>query len=425
VTGWRCELTPEPLETEVLVVGAGPAGLAASAHAAEAGARVLLIDGALRPGGQVWRHRGSPPPAARRWIERVIRSGVRLLPSTTIIDAPEPGLLLAERDGQGQAVRYARLVLATGARERFLPFPGWTRPGVMGVGGAQALLKQGARFGGLRVVVAGTGPLLPAVASLLRADGARLAGIVEQASFARMLGFGRAILGHAGKALQGLGYGFRLVGVPFHTGSWVRSVDAATPSAGLDIHLTDGRRRWTWACDVLACGYGLVPNVELPRMLGCELDGERLRLDETLATTVPDVWAAGELGGIGGEGHALVSGAVAGLAAAGRSAPPRLRRSLARQRAFLRRYATTFTLREELRELAVPDTVVCRCEDVSLGRIEPCRSAREAKLRTRAGMGPCQARVCGPALRFLRGWGPDSVRPPLEPVPLSVLEEPS
>jgi NADPH-dependent 2,4-dienoyl-CoA reductase/sulfur reductase-like enzyme len=408
----------------VLVVGAGPGGLAASVHSAEAGARVLLIDGAPRPGGQVWRHHRSPPPAARPWIERVARSGVQLLPGATVIDAPEPGLLLVEHDGQGHAVRYARLILATGARERFLPFPGWTRPGVIGVGGAQALLKQGARFRGLRVLVAGTGPLLPAVATVLSSNGARLVGMVEQAPLGRMLGFGAAILGHPGKALQALGYGARLMGVPFRTGSWVRSVRPAGPTRELDVLLANGRREWTRACDVLACGYGLVPNVELPRLLGCELDGERLQLDETLATTVPGVWAAGELAGIGGEEHALVTGAVAGLAASGCPVPPRLRRSLARQQSFVRRYARTFLLRDELRELAAPDTVVCRCEDVSLGRIEPCRSAREAKLRTRAGMGPCQARVCGPALRFLRGWGPDSVRPPLEPVPLSLLEEP-
>jgi NADPH-dependent 2,4-dienoyl-CoA reductase/sulfur reductase-like enzyme len=406
----------------VLVVGAGPAGLAATAHAAEAGARVLLVDAAAWPGGQVWRHRGAPAAKARAWIERVARSGALSLPRTAVIDAPEPHRLLVERDGRAHGVRYTRLVLATGARELFLPFPGWTRPGVVGVGAAQALLKQGARFGSLRVVVAGTGPLLLAVAAVLRSHGARLVGIVEQAPLSRLLGFGAALLAHPAKALQGVGYGARLVGVPFRAGSWVRSADAAE-TGGLDLHLTDGRREWTWACDVLACGYGLVPNVELPRLLGCELDGERLRLDDTLATTVPGVWAAGELAGIGGDAHALATGAAAGLAAAGRSAPPRLRRFLARQRDFVPRYERTFTLRDELRGLAGPDTVVCRCEDVALGRIEPCRSTREAKLRTRTGMGPCQARVCGPALRFLRGWGHDSVRPPLEPVPLSVLEE--
>jgi NADPH-dependent 2,4-dienoyl-CoA reductase/sulfur reductase-like enzyme len=405
----------------VLVVGAGPAGLAAAAHAAEAGARVILIDGSPRPGGQIWRHRGGPPPTARNWIERVARSNARWLPGTTVIDAPEPRRLLVERDGRAHAVRYTHLVLATGARERFLPFPGWTRPGVIGVGGAQALLKQGARFRDLRVGVAGTGPLLPAVAAVLRSDGARLVGIVEQAPLARLLGFGASLLAHPAKALQGVGYGARLAGVPFRTGSWVRAVGPG--GAGLNVHLTDGRREWTWECDVLACGYGLVPNVELPRLLGCEMEEDRLRLDDALATTVPGIWAAGELAGIGGDEHALVTGAVAGLASAGRPAPPRLLRCLARQRGFVRRYDRTFTLRDELRGLAGPDTVVCRCEDVALGPIEPCRSAREAKLTTRAGMGPCQGRVCGPALRFLRGWGHDSVRSPLEPVPLSVLEE--
>jgi len=411
----------ENLHADVVVVGAGPAGLAAGALAAEGGVRVLVLDQGHRPGGQVWRHLATPTGAARFWIDRLSRAGASRVAGATVVDAPAPGRLLIAVEERGRRVEYERLVLATGARERFLPYPGWTLPGVIGVGAAQALLKQGARFRGLRVVVAGTGPLLPAVATALAADGARIAGIAEQAPLERLVRFGSSLVRHPGKAVQGLGYAARLLGVPFRTGSWVRAAEG--DDCVRQVHLTNGRSEWTWECDVLACAFGLVPNLELPQLLGCEADEDRLLLDESQCTSVAGIYAAGELGGIGGDGHALATGAVAGLRAATRPVPPSLERALGRQRAFATAYTKAFALRDELRRLATPETIVCRCEDVPLGQLENCRSAREAKLRTRAGMGPCQSRVCGPALAFLRGWGPDSVRPPLEPVMLSVLED--
>jgi NADPH-dependent 2,4-dienoyl-CoA reductase/sulfur reductase-like enzyme len=411
----------ETLAADVVVVGAGPAGLAAAAHAAERGARVLLVDREPRPGGQVWRHRDAPPSAARMWIARVVRAGVDVRPDTRVIDAPADGRLLAEHGGRPLDVRYVRLVLATGARERFLPFPGWTLPGVVGVGGAQALLKQGARFDGLRVVVAGTGPLLPAVAAALAAAGARIVGIAEQAPFARLARFGVSLASRPGRATSALGFGMRLLGARWRTGAWVRS---ATGTEALEeVRGTDGRREWTWRCDVLACGFGLVPNLELARRLGCAVEDDAVVLDDAQRTTVPGVYAAGELGGIAGEAHALATGALAGRAAAGRPLPARLLRSRARERSFARALDRTFALRDELRTLAGPETVVCRCEDVTVGQIAPCRSGREAKLLTRAGMGPCQGRVCGPALAFLRGFASDSVRPPLEPTSAGALAE--
>jgi len=410
----------ERLTADVVVVGGGPSGLAAAVHAAEAGMRTLLIEEAQRPGGQIWRHRGEPPTAARRWLERLARSGAAPLSGATVIDAGPHRELVVEQEGRVRRVACARLVLATGARERFVPFSGWTLPGVVGVGGAQALLKSGARFAGLRVVLAGTGPLLPAVATALRADGARVVGLVEQAPLVRLAGFVAALAPHLGKVAEALGYSVRLVGVPVHTKAWVLAAEGCDHVER--VLVTDGRRQWRWDCDVLACAFGLVPNLDLPRLIGCATGQDQVVVDASQETTVPGVFAVGELCGIGGVDQAVVTGAIAGLSAAGRVVPRTLRRRRVRERAFALALARAFALREELRALAGPDTTVCRCEDVTTGRLDPRWSARQAKLYTRAGMGPCQGRVCGPALAFLRGHEADSVRPPLKPVPLSTLE---
>jgi NADPH-dependent 2,4-dienoyl-CoA reductase/sulfur reductase-like enzyme len=189
------------------------------------------------------------------------------------------------------------------------------------------------------------------------------------------------------------------------------------------VVLAGARASEPWECDVLACGFGLVPNLDLPRLLGCETTAEGVVVDASQRTSRDGVFATGELCGIAGVEHALATGAIAGLAAAGRGTPRSLAARRARETGFARRLARAFALRDELRSLARPDTTVCRCEDVSLGRLAVAGSAREAKLLTRAGMGACQGRVCGAALAFLRGFAPDSVRPPVVPVPVAVLAE--
>jgi NADPH-dependent 2,4-dienoyl-CoA reductase/sulfur reductase-like enzyme len=408
------------LSAEVVVVGGGPAGIAAAVHAAEAGAKTLLVDEQALPGGQVWRHRGEPPAAARRWLERLARSGAAVLPGATVVDA-DGRELLVEHEGRGRRVAFERLVLATGARELFLPFPGWTLPGVVGVGGAQALLKAGARFDGLRVVVAGSGPLVLAVAAALKREGARVVGIAEQAPLGRLAAFGAGLWREPRKLVEGLGYAATLAGVPFRAGAWVR--EAVGREAVEGALVTDGRREWRWDCDVLACGFGLVPGLELPRLLGCETTADGVVVDASQQTCVAGVYAAGELVGIAGVDRALTTGAIAGLAAASRPVPAALARRLSRESAFAARLARAFAPRAEVLALGRPDTILCRCEDVPLGRVAVAASLREAKLHSRAGMGSCQGRVCGSALAALRGLPPFSVRPPLVPVPIGVLAD--
>ncbi len=408
-------------DADVVVVGAGPAGVAAAIHAAEAGARTVIVDAYPRAGGQIWRHRGRPPAAARPWLERLERARVEPLPSAAVIDASGRELLLLQ-DGGASRVRFGRLVLATGARELFLPFPGWTLPGVVGVGGALALVESGASFDGRRVLIAGSGPLLPAVAAALSAAGARIVGIAEQAPFARLAAFAVGLWRAPRTLAEGAGYMARLAraGMAPRCHTWLQAVE---PHAGALRATLAGRHRSSVDCDVVACGYGLVPNLELARLLGCEIARGHVATDRTQQTSVEGVYAAGELGGIAGVDHALVTGQIAGRAAAGRAIPEVLLRRADDGRAFGQRLARTFALRGELRDIARLDTLVCRCEDVALEAILRCagESSRGVKLATRAGMGACQGRVCGPALAFLRGLPADSVRPPLLPAPIGAL----
>jgi len=412
---------------DVLVVGAGPGGMAAAAVAAEAGKRVCLLDDNAAPGGQIWR--GFRRETAQKyphggayldWTSRLRTTSCAVWHGWQAIDSPRPGVLRVEKDGEGRDLEFGKLILATGARERFLPFPGWTLPGVMGAGGLQAMVKAGLDPRGKRVVVAGSGPLLLAVAAGLAGAGARIEGIYEQAGLARLAGFGLTLLGQPGKLVEGARYRLKTLDAAYRTSSWV--VQAEGRGRVEQATVTDGRKRRKVACDWLACGFHLVPNLELPRLLGCRVDGGYVAVDGVQESSVARVACVGELTGIGGLEKALVEGQIAGWAAAGRDAEARaLGLRMRKLRQFAMRLDRAFALRAELRELAAAETLVCRCEDVSRAALNGCATWREAKLQTRCGMGACQGRVCGTAAEFLFGWEISGARPPVFPATVSTL----
>jgi NADPH-dependent 2,4-dienoyl-CoA reductase/sulfur reductase-like enzyme len=357
---------------DTIIIGAGPGGLAAARASQRAGKQTLLMDDNWGPGGQIWRGRaGLTVPGVEMQFSRQI--------SDLNLDCRQ-------------------LILACGARELFVPFPGWTLPHVLGAGGLQALVKSGLNIRGKRVVIAGSGPLLLAVAANLTKAGAEVLLVAEQASWANLARFGLGMLGMPGKWGQALS----LATPRYRASLWPVE---ATPGR---VRMSDGR----WQdCDYLACGFGLVPNLELALLAGCEIDDGFVRVNDRQQTSIPNIYAVGELTGIGGIEKAEAEGEAAGSES----------RLKANHAGFVKLLRTTFDLRPELKTLTTDDTVFCRCEDVCWGKLKSFGSRREAKLQTRCGMGPCQGRVCGPALDFMTDWPPDSVREPVFPVSVSSL----
>jgi NADPH-dependent 2,4-dienoyl-CoA reductase/sulfur reductase-like enzyme len=415
---------------DIVVVGAGPAGLAAATAAVDAGRKVAVLDDNPHVGGQIWRA-GAGKSAADRAREQAVAafeaSGAKLLAGRQVVDATaSPGTLQAwvGSEQRLESIQFESLILATGARERFLPFPGWTLPGVFGAGGLQALVRGGYDVRGKRIVVAGTGPLLLAVAAHLKQDGADIVMIAEQAPMGRLAGFATNLLSRPAKVLQGMRLRAELSGVPYRIGCWVTAaegVDAVTM-----VRLTDGSRTWAERCDLLACGFHLVPNTELASLLGCRVTENGVEVNAEQRTSVQGVYCAGEPTGVAGVDAASVQGKIAGLVAAGKTAvAAQLFSRRDAEVAFGRAMTRAFALRAEVLKLSAPDTIVCRCEDVRLGELQgemlPRRDWTDAKLQTRCGMGPCQGRICGPALDALFGWRNTSVRPPVFPVPIAAL----
>lgn len=394
------------MEFDVVVVGAGPAGIAAATLAAECGRSVCVLDENPAAGGQIWRRESND------WTDRFVRSGAVLQPGVTAFGRDGAELLTT-----AGRVPFGKLILATGARERFLPFPGWTLPNVMGVGGLQAMVKGGLPVEGKRVVVAGGGPLLIAVGAYLKKRGADVRLIVEQAKLSSAVWFA---LSQPSKLPQAIALRLQLIGVPYETDGWV--INARGKDRLETVNVRKGTDVWTEHCDYLACGFGLTPNTELAQVLGCEIRDGFVSTDEWQETSVKGIYCAGEPTGIGGLEKALVEGRIAGLVAAEQS---KRARAMFGDREYWRRFQRelerAFALRKELRALCPEDTVVCRCENVTLGALTEQQSWRSAKLQTRCGMGPCQGRVCGPALAFLRGWKTESVRPPVAPATIGDL----
>lgn len=447
---------------ELAVIGAGPAGLAAAIAAADAGLRVALIDGAADAGGQFYRqtarqlHARRPERLYHGWSE-----WESLQDRLAAHRESERITFLAERhvwhvepaDGDGfvvhalvgpeqqrsESVAAGGLVLAVGGYERVLPFPGWTLPGVLTAGGAQAMLKAGLVLPGRRVVVAGAGPLLLPVASGLAAAGAEVAGVFDSSdprAFGRHV---RTLAQNPEKLAEGAGYAARLARhglrvrfrhsvIAAHGDERVEAVTVAGP---------DGSRGRRIECDALAVSHGMLPHTEIAQTLGARIGiSGAVAVDTEQRTDVANLWAAGETTGIGGAALSLVEGEIAGRSAAARlrgdmprdlAASQRTRRRLA---AFAEALEDAYSAPAGWADRVTDETVLCRCEEVTAASVREAVSElgatdlRTIKLLTRAGMGWCQGRICGPGVAGVAGCPLTPANTPFaRPVPLGVLAE--
>lgn len=471
--GWFDTEPTAVVPFDVAVIGCGPAGLAAACAALAAGVRVALVDAGVRPGGQYWRHRpgdggeqhhGWPTfVRLRRTVEAAVAAGTLVyLAGHQVwhVERSEHELTIhAVADGAGHEIRARSLVIATGAYDRQLPFPGWTLPGVFTAGAAQAMLKGNGVVVGTRIAVAGTGPFLLPVAAALADAGARVVGVFEAG---RPTAFARhplATLRNVAKLGEGAGYlrALRRHGVPYATRTTVVEALGETDVTGVRVASLTGE--WSVVagsergieCDAVAVGYGFTPQTELAVQLGCAVDVDRdgscvVRVDDAQASSVPGVFVAGEACGVGGSELAVAEGEIAGSHAAWGIAPAvadvsALRRPQSRRaagRAFAAALHDAFPLKAGWQTWLRPDTVVCRCEEVTARRITEvmdelgAADARTVKLLARPGMGLCQGRVCGYATACLvasrtgRELSPGDItgtvsRPIAQPIPLGLV----
>jgi NADPH-dependent 2,4-dienoyl-CoA reductase/sulfur reductase-like enzyme len=449
---WQDALAAEQLAPDVLVIGGGPAGLAAAKAAAQSGASVILLDERSAPGGQYFKPLASSQAFVRApdrqfaegaaLVREVRDAGAQVICEASVWSAFAGPEIAASCGGRRMVLRPRKLVLATGAYERGVPFPGWTLPGCMTTGAAQTLLRANRVSPGEKVLVAGHGPLNWQLALELLDAGVEVVALAEAAqspglrSIAAVL---RMLAADGHRTLEGLRMLLRLSpllrfgtvvkeakGLAGVQGATLSGIDArGNPVAGKDERVD---------ANVVCVGYGFLPSNELARTLGCAHRGSVAVRDDMGRSSVPDVFIAGDCAGMGGAAAALAEGELAGLAAAmelgyrpaGADANvARKRAELARHRRFQRALWQLFDAPLLTTQLAQADTLVCRCEEVTLAEVQSARSdadigASEIKKHTRAGMGRCQGRYCGDVLASLCGdtgeLAPFAPRPPARPV---------
>jgi NADPH-dependent 2,4-dienoyl-CoA reductase/sulfur reductase-like enzyme len=462
---------------DLLVVGGGPGGLACAAAAGRAGLDVVLVDERPKLGGQYFKQPAAgftaegPPPdaqfeAGRALIDEVTAAGVQVLTATTVWGAFAPDDVCAAGPDEDWRFTPRCLVIASGAYERGVPMPGWTLPGVITTGAAQTLWRSYGVTPGRRILVSGNGPLNMQVAAELTRAGAHVVALIELARPARpqrLPALARMATADPGLLADGGRYRATLTRarVPVLYGASVVAVEGEHRAeraivASLD---DDGRPRpgteRRFEVDAVCVGFGFHPSTELARALGARhaYDPQSRQLvtlvDDRGASSLPRVWVVGDGAGIGGARLARATGTLAGIDAAGAlgvtidGEPEALRaaaeRDATRHRRFQAALGAVFQAPPLRDQLAADDTLICRCEGIDLGAVrralgEGAGHVGSVKRATRAGMGGCQGRYCGPLiaelaarrtgepLGELSGFAPN---PPLRPIAIEELAPPS
>lgn len=458
-------------EQDLIVIGAGPAGVSAAVAASRNGLKVTLIDEAASAGGQIYR---APPPdwaaTPEASTDRDLRSGndlrqalagsaVRHLAGHTVW-AVAPGFeVRAVSHTQEIKLTAPKLLVCSGVTERIIPFPGWTTPGVMGLAGSTSLLKAQQLLPGRSPVIAGAGPLLYAVANAIIAAGGKPAAIADLSSLDDWVRSLPQLMTSPHLLIKGLLWRWRIwkAGVPVlhrHHVSGVSGssrVDEVTvaPVDANGAGVSSGKPR-QFTADSLIVGHGLVPSLEVTRLLKAThlFDADRggwiPEVDPFQRTSVSGLYAAGDCCGVSGAETAALAGTLAGLRIsldAGKLSDEAFSaryQALAKRKKRVerlgKRMGKLMSMRPGLLDGIAPDTIVCRCEDIRLDQLVEALDAgawdcNELKAWTRCGMGPCQGRTCGEAVSELvarrtgsrKNAGFWTARVPLRPCPIELL----
>lgn len=451
------------IRRDLVVVGAGPAGMAAAAKGADLGLSVTLLDEQPRPGGQIYRDVDRAAPVRGEILGKDYAYGASLTAglrhaaidhvSDAVVWAIEDGFQISyTKEGRGAQITADRVLLATGALERPMPLPGWTLPGVMTAGAGQILLKQSGLVAKDAVLV-GSGPLLYLIAAQMVRAGTPPTAMVETQTRADMIRAAR----HVGGALRGWPYLLKGLGmlteitrarVPRYTGATGIAIEGEDRAEA--VTFTKGGRTRRIKCQTVFLHHGVVPNTQAARSLGVSHSWSAGQscfvptIDKWGQCDIRGIFIAGDSAGIGGAQAAEVAGRLAVLKLAeelGRlSATDRDRQALPLRAALNGELAARPFLDAAYPpcpEASSPDdsTMVCRCEEVTAGDIRGyarlgCLGPNQAKAFGRAGMGPCQGRYCGLTVTALLAHAnrqtPDAtgyyrIRPPLKPVTLGEL----
>ncbi|MFJ2993521.1 FAD-dependent oxidoreductase [Pandoraea sp. NPDC087047] len=423
---------------EIVIVGAGPAGIRAAQTLVAAGLRPVVLDENMRWGGQIYRQ----PPAGAGFTrtkqtlygfeaakaDAIHHTMAALLPKLdyrpeTLVWACDPKQLHTMHDGRETPVPFSHLIIASGATDRVLPMPGWTLPGVYTLGGAQVALKAQGCAIGERVVFAGTGPLLYLVAYQYAKAGANVVAVLDTSAFAAQAKAAPRLLHQLSTFAKGVYYvgWLRARGVRIEHGV---TLDAIEGTAGVRaIRWRQGAREHTLECSAVGLGFGLRPETQLADLAGCRFVFDELNRcwlperDAAGRSSQRGIYLAGDGAGIAGADAAELAGRRAALALLedlGVAAPAMpdvpnapnaatIERKLASIRRFREGIEQAFALPEAPAAQWPDDMLVCRCEEIDARTLRECvredgvTEINRLKALTRVGMGRCQGRMCGEA----------------------------
>ena len=462
----------KPKRYDVAIVGSGFSGIVAANKLADHNLNVVLLDENIHIGGQILRtipeqlgtHTVSESDKVRktgfRFIDNIKQKKITVMNQTVVLAIyPERELLVEKAEKRVFTIRPEIILFATGARERFLPFKGWTLPGVISTGAVQVLMKSSGILFSKKILIGGSGLFLFAVAHDFVKNGGSVAAVLEQTSMIDKLALLTQVSHQFSKLTEGARYISKLLfsGVPIRHRTKIIEArgdqylrEVLTAKVDQKGAVREGSER-IYQTSALAIGYGFTPNIELPQLAGCELEYEEgkggwvVKVTDALETSVQNIYAAGEITGIAGALKSLNEGVLVALSILKtlgkldeREFLPQFQRLTTQRRhhlSFGNYFNALYKIPDEAISLIPDETVICRCEDVTLGDIKNALSngfqtPGAIKRATRIGMGRCQGRICGSVLydivaAYTKKPGSKipllSVRPPVKPVSLGSL----